>query len=151
MQAAEERNFKEPRSWLGMGVKWFHGGDKNSRPLTGIVTAINQNSLEISVMPPRGGIRFRMNVKHITNPFVTNRQELTRDAGAWDYTEESTWMAEKLAPPPVPDDIAKLIIDMKEKGLNAQEIADELGDGLTHQRVNSIYRKHAKNNTATVS
>jgi len=154
---------------VGENVVWFPHGNTNQEPFAATVTSrINDECITIYTLSPTGRREPMLNVKHVDHPdHVSSPQGLKR-WGAWDLVGEhekrkkeiekkkleKQAMALKEAEEHLqldsdeysnPDEQEMVIIRLSRKlgdtPGRAQQVADKIGGGMTHQRVNSVLRK----------
>ena len=148
---------------------WFPHGDINQEPFAATVTSrINDDCITLYTLSPTGRREPMLNVKHISHPDHDHSPQGLKRWGAWDLIGEHEKRkkeiekeklekkamalkdAEKHIKPDAeeyenPDEQEMIIIQLsRELGDSpgrAQQVADKIGAGMTHQRVNSVLRK----------
>ena len=142
--AETERNFKQPYAWVGMEAVFYTNGDTNVTPAAGIVTRVDNRSLLMTVFHPSTQPMYPVNIRHTDDPYVKNRPDLLgrRGQGTWDYSEASREALKHLATPKVDNEMTQKILEMDAEGLNSNEIAKALDNGMKFQTILAILRKH---------
>lgn len=84
----EEIAWKMPKVDIGFPVKVFPNGRDDGKPHLAFVARVNDRSIDIKspLGTSRGGVRF------INDPCMVSNENLQREYGAWDYTDESKAM-----------------------------------------------------------
>lgn len=154
---------------VGENVVWFPHGDTNQEPFAATVTSrINDDCITLYTLSPTGRREPMLNVKHVTHPDHDHSPQGLKRWGAWDLIGEHEKRKQEIkeqklvkkakalkeAEKPLrvdmeeyenPDEQEMIVIQLS-RGLSespgrAKQVADKIGSGMTHQRVNSILRK----------
>ena len=154
---------------IGENVVWYPHGDMNQKPFSAtVVDRLSDECITLYTLSPTGRREPMLNVKHISHPDHSNSPQGVKRWGAWDLVGEyekrhakekvesekkkalALEEAEKSIRVEVdtlnnPDEQEMLIIrlsrDLGETPGRAQQVADKIGAGMTHQRVNAVLRK----------
>ena len=154
---------------IGENVVWYPHGDLNQKPYSAtVVDRISDECLTIYTLSPTGRREPMLNVKHVSHPDHDHSPQGMKRWGAWDLVGEyeKRIKQEKASQEKVkaialkeaeenihvevdmmnnPDEQEMLIIrfsrEMGEEPGRAQIVADKIGAGMTHQRVNAVLRK----------
>jgi len=154
---------------IGENVVWYPHGDMNQKPFSAtVVDRLSDECITLYTLSPTGRREPMLNVKHVSHPDHDHSPQGMRRWGAWDLVgeyekrieEEASLMerkkalaleeAEKSIRVEVdtmnnPDEQEMLIIrlsrDLGDTPGRAQQVADKIGAGMTHQRVNAVLRK----------
>lgn len=163
---------------IGENLVWYPHGDINQEPHAATVTSrLNDECVTIYTLSPTGRREPMLNVKHVDHPDHERAPQGLKRWGAWDLIGEhekrvqakkaeadkskkaSLELAEKSlhVDPEVsdyPDEDEMLIIriarDLGGMPGRAQLVADRIGSGITHQRVNAVIRKYPQLLTGTL-
>ena len=155
---------------VGENLVWYPHGDINQEPFAAtVVSRLNAESITLYTLSPTGRREPMLNVKHVFHPDHDQSPQGVKRWGAWDLigaheervkikTEEEeqrrkTAIAEAEATAKVqvittvdPDEdemrIIKYAREHKGEAGRAQAVAERIGAGMTHQRVNAILRKY---------
>lgn len=155
---------------VGENVVWFPHGDTNQTPFAATVTArINDECITVFTLSPTGRREPMLNIRHVDHPYHENHPIPLKRWGAWDLVgehekreekkkqlqeekrQEALELAEKNVHVDVelmhnPDDDEMVIIrfsrELGDVPGRAQLVADKIGAGMTHQRVNAVLRKY---------
>lgn len=81
----EEIQFQMPKPETGMTVKIFPNGQRDERPHFGFASKVSDRSIDVKdpLGTARGGVR------HVDDPILRRSEELRRQYGAWDFTDET--------------------------------------------------------------
>lgn len=81
----EEINFRMPRPDTGSAVKIFPNGRSDERPHFAFVAKVQDRSIDVKdpFNMARGGVR------HVSDPMLQRSEELRKQYGAWDFTDEA--------------------------------------------------------------
>ena len=154
---------------IGENVLWYPHGDVDQSPFAATVTQrTSDECITLFTLSPTGRSEPMLNVRHVNHPYHIDHKAPLRRWGAWDIIgshekrldalaeaariekEKSLEEAEKNIPVVVetmenPDEnellIVRLARELGDSPGRAQSIADKIGAGMTHQRVNAILRK----------
>ena len=154
---------------IGENVVWYPHGDMNQKPFSAtVVDRLSDECITLYTLSPTGRREPMLNVKHVTHPDHDHSPQGMKRWGAWDLVgeyekriekekEESDKKralaleeAEKSIRVEVdrmnnPDEQEMLILrlsrDLEDAPGRAQQVADKIGAGMTHQRVNAVLRK----------
>tara|TARA_R100000655_G_scaffold50642_5_gene88256 strand:+ start:1173 stop:1721 length:549 start_codon:yes stop_codon:yes gene_type:complete len=154
---------------VGENVVWFPHGDINQEPFAATVTSrINDDCITLYTLSPTGRREPMLNVKHVSHPDHDHSPQGLKRWGAWDLVGEHEKRKQKneeqsLAKKAMalkeaenhlrveteqyenPDEQEMVIIrisrELGDTPGRAQQVADKIGAGMTHQRVNSVLRK----------
>jgi len=155
---------------IGENVVWYPHGDINQEPFAAtVVSRLNEECITLYTLSPTGRREPMLNVKHINHPDHDQSPQGVKRWGAWDLVgehekrialikstedirkEKALKDAENLARVEVvtsvePDEdemrIIKFAREHKDEAGRAQAVAERIGAGMTHQRVNAILRKY---------
>ena len=154
---------------IGENVLWYPHGDTGQAPFAATVTArINDECITVFTLSPTGRREPMLNVRHVDHPYYIDHPAPLKRWGAWDVIgshekrlEEAARLAEEKRESSLreaeksmdvvvetmtnPDESEMLIIrlsrELGDSPGRAQSVADKIGAGMTHQRVNAILRK----------
>jgi len=154
---------------IGDPVVWFPHGDVNQEPFAATVTArMNSDCITLYTLSPTGRREPMLNVKHVDHPDHEKSPQGLKRWGAWDIVgehekrkESASAEAEERKREAVeeagkvehidtdysdsPDEIESTMIrlarELGDSPGRAAEIAQRIGSGMTHQRVNSVLRR----------
>ena len=155
---------------VGENVVWYPHGDINQTPHAAPVTArLRDECVTVYTLSPTGRREPMLNIRHVDHPYYDEHKIPLKRWGAWDVVgahekreierkelaerkrAESLEEAERNIPVAVelmtnPDEdemrIIRLARELGESPGRAQAVADKIGAGMTHQRVNAILRKY---------
>ena len=155
-------NFLPKAPCIGENVVWYPHGNTNQKPFSAtVVDRLNDDCITLYTLSPTGRREPMLNVKHISHPDHEHSPQGVKRWGAWDLVgeyekrveEESAKAQEKKAlalkkaeenirvevdTMNNPDEQEMLIIrlsrDLGESPGRAQQVADKVGAGMTHQR-----------------
>lgn len=129
--------YESPQPPPSLPVQWFHHANPDETPCAAKVLGnVNEVGVKLMVIPLRGPARTITGVRHLRDPFFkTCGEDFRNSRGAWDFIPGlviATNMAED----------KKQILALHEQGKKATEIAEELGENWSYQKVNAFLRKH---------
>lgn len=166
---------------VGENVVWYPHGDIKQAPFAAtVVSRLNDECVTLYTLSATGRREPMLNVKHVYHPDHNNSPIGVKRWGAWDLIgahekrereikeqeesrrEQAIKEAEKNAHVEVitsvdPDEDEMRIIryarEHKGDAGRAQAVAERIGAGMTHQRVNAILRKfpHFLNGELTIN
>jgi len=156
--------------FVGENLVWYPHGDVNQAPHAATVTArMSDECITVYTLSPTGRREPMLNIRHINHPYYVEHKIPLKRWGAWDVIgaheervkgmerisaekkSRSLMEAEKNIPVTVetmtnPDEdemrVIKISRELGESPGRAQSVADRIGAGMTHQRVNAILRKY---------
>ena len=162
-------DFMPKAPFIGENVVWYPHGNLNQKPFAAtVVDRLNDECITLYTLSSTGRREPMLNVKHISHPDHEHSPQGAKRWGAWDLTgeyekriekenaekEKKRKAALKIAEENIqvevdtmnnPDEQETLIIrlsrDLKDSPGRAQQVADKVGAGMTHQRVNAVLRK----------
>tara|TARA_E500000331_G_scaffold179733_1_gene173116 strand:+ start:1293 stop:1841 length:549 start_codon:yes stop_codon:yes gene_type:complete len=154
---------------VGENVVWYPHGNTNQEPFAATVTArLSNECITLYTLSPTGRREPMLNVKHVDHPDHLNSPQGLKRWGAWDLVgehekriekenaekeikrKEALKAAEENIQVEVdtmnnPDEQEMLIIrlsrELGDTPSRAKKVADKVGAGMSHQRVNAVLRK----------
>jgi len=154
---------------VGENVVWYPHGDTNQEPHAATVTSrLSDECITLYTLSPTGRREPMLNVRHVDSPFHATSPQGLKRWGAWDLVgehekrkeledrrkekmreaamrkaEETLHIDPDFANSPDDDEmtIIRLSRELGEVAGRAQQVADRIGAGVTHQRVNAVLRK----------
>ena len=155
---------------VGESVVWYPHGDIDQEPFAAtVVSRLSDDCITLYTLSPTGRREPMLNVKHVNHPDHDRAPQGVKRWGAWDLVGEHEKRKElnslgedkrrkeamRLAEKSVtidpefnsnPDEDEMLIIrlsrELGDMAGRAQVVADKIGAGVTHQRVNSVLRDY---------
>ena len=155
---------------IGENVLWYPHGDINQEPFAAtVVSRLSDECITLYTLSPTGRREPMLNVKHVNHPDHDYSPQGVKRWGAWDLVgaheervkkkaeeeelrrkkaledAESTAKVEVITSVDPDEDemrIIKFAREHKGEAGRAQAVAERIGAGMTHQRVNAILRKY---------
>ena len=155
--------------FVGDSVVWFPHGDINQEPFAATVTSrLSDECITIYTLSPTGRREPMLNVKHVNHPDHESAPQGLKRWGAWDLVgdhekrksaerekaekerEKAVKEAEKTEhidpdysnnPDEIESTMIRMAREMGDTPGRAAAIAEKMGAGMTHQRVNSVLRR----------
>ena len=154
---------------VGENVLWYPHGDVNQAPFAATITQrMSDECITVFTLSPTGRREPMLNIRHVSHPYYNDHKTPLRRWGAWDVigsherrveereaaavekraraikeAEENLPIVVDILDNPDEDElvIIRLAREFGDSPGRAQTVADKIGAGMTHQRVNAILRK----------
>ena len=121
---------------------WYLSGDTNRPGLLSLITGTSDEGIITVAVFGKFWSRHQCydGVRHMDDPELKKHPNHAKENGCWGYLPGQEPVTRRANLEPASEDAKDRIAEMAEKGMNSQEIAAELGEGWSHQRVNAILR-----------
>ena len=151
--------------YIGQNVIYYNQAQTNATPICAIVQdVIRPGLLHLAIMPKYSTtLVTKSNVHHASSNILNENKTIASEYGCWDFpdaglkrrrekdslrrktvqrirkaTDDSNAMLTKNEK----DDVSKILRLRDDDNLNATEIAEQMGQGWNHQKVNAMLRKN---------